>query len=128
MTPDLRELGRFLDRTHPPFTWLGWLAAAAIVTLSVIPASGRPVTGVGFALEHLGAFFVAGGLFAVGHAASTTRLALFAVAGCGLLEILQTVQPTRHARISDLMLNAAASLCAICLVAGLRRITRPATT
>ena len=116
----LRLARDFLVRSHPIFSMLGWCAVAAIVALSIMPASERPMTGAGRGFEHLAAFAMAAALFAVGNAVSTRRLALYAVAACVLVEVLQVPLPTRHARLSDVVLDATASVLAIGLVAGLR--------
>jgi hypothetical protein len=53
------------------------LGAVAILILPVVPADERPVTGageaVGPAVEHLAAFGLVAGVFAIGH----YRLGLF---------------------------------------------------
>lgn len=115
---------RFLGQSHPWFTVFGWCASVAIVGISVMPASERPMTGAGSSLEHLAAFSIAGALFAVGNSVSSARLAGYAVVGCVLIEFFQVLVPTRHARSSDLLLNAAASLTAIGVVTGLRWIAK----
>jgi hypothetical protein len=123
---NFEAVGGFLGQAHPRFTLLGWCATVAIVGLSVMPASERPMTGVGFAFEHLAAFSVTGALFAIGYSVSSARLCGYTVVACVLIECLQSLVPTRHARISDLLLNAAASLTAIGVVAGLRWIAQRA--
>jgi hypothetical protein len=44
---------------------MAWMGILAIVILSVVPAADRPVTGAGQLLEHLTAFAIVGGAFAL---------------------------------------------------------------
>ncbi len=46
---------------------LAWFGILAIVILSVVPSSLRPVTGLGHYFEHFAAFALVAGLFAVGY-------------------------------------------------------------
>jgi hypothetical protein len=57
---------------------LAWFGIAAIVVLSVVPADERPVTGTGQSFEHLTAFGLVAGMFAIGYRFTLTRLLLMA--------------------------------------------------
>jgi hypothetical protein len=95
-----------------------WIGILAILILSVVPAADRPVTGAGQSLEHLGAFAMFGGAFAVGYRLSLMRLILLAVLFCAAIEMLQIPLPSRHARVSDFLVDAAgACLAALCVFA-----------
>jgi hypothetical protein len=96
---------------------LAWFGIAAIVVLSVVPADERPVTGIGQVLEHLTAFGLVAGMFAIGYRFTFTRLLLMALLFCGGIELLQVPLPTRHARVSDFAIDLLGSSFAIGLVA-----------
>jgi VanZ family protein len=92
---------------------LSWAGLAAIVVLSVVPAADRPVTGAGQLYEHFTAFALVGGAFALGYRLSLIRLVLLAFFFCGAVELLQVPLPTRHARVSDFVIDFVGSCCAI---------------
>jgi VanZ family protein len=85
----------------------------AIVILSVVPATERPVTGAGQTFEHFAAFALVAGTFAVGYHLSLMRLLLLAFLFCGGIELLQVPLPTRHARLSDFVVDFFGSCFAI---------------
>ena len=108
---------------------VAWTGICAIVILSVVPASERPVVVgsglqaflIGSLLEHVAAFGLTAGAFAVGYAFSIGRLALYAVLYCSAIELLQVPIPTRHARISDFVINLMAACLAMAIVSAWRR-------
>ena len=83
-----------------------WIGILAIIVLSVVPANDRPVSGVGQGLEHFAAYALVGGVFAIGYRFSLTRLLVLAIFFCGGIELLQVPLPTRHARVSDFLVNS----------------------
>jgi hypothetical protein len=96
---------------------LAWVGAVTILILSVVPADERPVIGVGQAVEHLAAFGLVAGMFAIGsHRLGLIRLLLVAFLFCGGIELLQVPLPTRHARVSDFAVDLLGSYVAIVLV------------
>jgi len=92
---------------------LAWIGLMSLVVLSVVPAVDRPVTGFRPVFEHFAAFALVGGTFAFGYALSWGRLMLLALFFCGGIELLQVPLPTRHARVSDLVINSLAACFAI---------------
>ena len=84
---------------------LAWLGISAIIYLSVVPAADRPVTGAGQWLEHFTAFALVAGAFVIGYRLSPGRLLLLAFFFCGEIELLQVPLPTRHARVSDFVVD-----------------------
>lgn len=92
---------------------LAWAGILAIIYLSVVPAVDRPVTGTGQWVEHFTAFALVAGAFAIGHRFSRIRLLLLAFFFCGGIELLQVPLPTRHARLSDFIVDFIASCFAI---------------
>jgi hypothetical protein len=109
---------------------VAWISILAIIILSVVPAADRPVTGAGQLLEHLMAFAIVGGAFAIGYRLSLMRLMLLAVFFCAAIELLQIPLPTRHARVSDFLIDTAGACLAILCVFVARQIlstTAPTT-
>jgi hypothetical protein len=100
-------------------TWIGILA---IIILSVVPAADRPVTGAGQTLEHLTVFAILGCAFAIGYRLSLIRSMLLAVLFCAGIELLQIPVPTRHARVSDFLVDTAGASFAILCVFIVRQI------
>ena len=91
------------------FKAAAWSYLFALLILTVIPADERPVLGFRHELEHFIAFAPAGILFGVSFAGRTTWLYPGALAFTLLLELSQIALPSRHARISDFVIDAAAA-------------------
>jgi len=90
------------------------------VVLSVVPATDRPVTGFNPPFEHFAAFAIVGGAFAVGYDLSFGRFVILALVFCGGIELLQVPLPTRHARVSDFIVDFVGA----CVAFGLVRLGR----
>ena len=88
---------------------LAWIGLLTIVVLSVVPAAERPVTEFGPRIEHFAAFALVCGAFALAYDLSFGRLAILALLFCGAIELLQVPLPTRHARVSDFIIDFAAA-------------------
>lgn len=86
---------------------LAWLGATAIVILSIVPAADRPVTGAGHAPEHFAAFALVAAAFTVGYRFSLAKNLLVTFVFCAAVELLQVPLPTRHARLSDFVVDLA---------------------
>jgi VanZ family protein len=105
---------------------VGWSLVAAIVILSIVPATLRPETGLPHDFEHFAIYWSTGLAFAVGYSLTpllATRLVIF----CGAVEILQLLIPGRHARLSDFIVDGLASvigLLTVLLVMQIRNRTR----
>jgi hypothetical protein len=95
---------------------LTWVGVLAIVVLSVVPAVDRPVTGSGQLFEHFMAFALVAGVFAIGYRLSLARQLFFALFFCGGVELLQLPLSTRHARMSDFVMDLIAAWIAIAIV------------
>lgn len=98
-----------------------WLFALSLTVLTVVPASARPETGVQHDLEHFIAFAMAGFLFAYAHKIRIAGLLACAVVFTLVLELLQIPLPTRHARLEDFVVNAAAVSIGIAMAAMMSR-------
>jgi VanZ family protein len=98
------------------FQWLAILIAAALLIVTIVPASERPLTGLQHDVEHFAAFALAGILFAAAFETSTARLLLAGIGYALMLECLQIPLQTRHARVEDFFVDAIAICCGIVLV------------
>ena len=87
---------------------LAWAFAAAIVALSVVPPSLRPVTDLPHDVEHFGAFVLCGFAFGLGYRTATLVEGAALVAFAGAIEMVQLVVPGRHARLIDFAVDAIA--------------------
>ena len=102
---------------------LAWIGIIGIIILSVVPASDRPGLAedwfgplFGHLTEHVAAFGLVAVAFAIGYRFSLFRLLMFALLYCGGIEVLQIPLPTRHARISDFLIDFAAAAVTMALV------------
>jgi VanZ family protein len=87
---------------------LAWASAAAIVILSLVPPSLRPVTGAPHSLEHFAIFALCGFGFGFGYRVVKILEVVALVAFAGLVEVLQLMVPGRHARLTDFAVDAIA--------------------
>jgi VanZ family protein len=86
-----------------------WLLALAIVVLSLVPPSYRPTTEASHNIEHLAIFLTTGFAFFVAYPDRPFALAAGLVIFCGAIELSQRWVPGRHARLSDFIVDAAAT-------------------
>src|SRR5262249_47938062 len=98
------------------FRGVAWFCIFAVIILSVVPASERPVTGTGRWFEHFVAFALVGGTFAMGYRLSLMRRLIMGFLFCGGIELLQVPLPTRHARVSDFVIDCFGSWFGIGLI------------
>ena len=108
---NIRFLGQFVRLSA-----IGW--ALTLVILTIVPAAERPVTGLQHDVEHFGAFLVLGLLFAFGFRAQARSMVLGSIAFAAFIEGAQIQLQTRHARLEDFLVDAAA-LCVGILIARL---------
>ena len=99
-----------------PARAIAWVGILAIIVLSVVPADDRPVTGFGSQFEHVAIFSVVAAAFAVSYEFSATRLVFLALLFCAAIELLQVPLPTRHARLTDFVIDFVASCIGIGLI------------
>ncbi len=85
---------------------IAWLVILVLIALTLVPASERPVTGLPRKVEHLAAFALAGMLLAMAYPGRLLFLGAVAVGFPLILEIAQIPMPTRHARLSDFIVDA----------------------
>jgi VanZ like family len=91
------------------FQVTAWLLVLAIVVLSLGPPSTRPVTGAGHNFEHLLIFLATGLAFGLGYLRWFWTISLALLTFAAVIEIAQMLVPGRHARLSDFLVDAAAS-------------------
>lgn len=99
---------------------------AVIVVLSVVPATLRPETSLPHGLEHFAIFWATGVAFAAGYSLTPLVVTLLIIFS-GAVEFLQLFIPGRHARLSDFIVDALASvigLTTVLLAARMRNRTR----
>jgi VanZ family protein len=85
-----------------------WLLAAVITVLSVVPPWLRPETGAPHDFEHFAIFFVTGVTFGFGYWRKLFVVTIALVVFAGMIEFIQLFVPGRHARLSDLIVDALA--------------------
>jgi VanZ family protein len=104
-------LARKPNRLASP--WLGraltWLSTLAIVVLSLVPPSLRPITPLPHKLEHFAIFMMWGIAFGLSYLINVVYQLTWAVLFAGAIEFAQYWVPGRHARISDLVVDTAAA-------------------
>ena len=95
-----------------------WLLAAAIAFATLGPPGYRPHSEFGQNGEHALAFILLGLAFGLAYTRHRLLTAAIAVAGIGLIEILQFWAPGRHARLEDFVVDALAACAGIAVAAG----------
>ena len=86
-----------------------WTLALAIVVLSLVPPSYRPVTETPHNFEHLAIFFLTGIAFGGGYPGRPFLIAVALVLFSGTVELMQQSVPGRHARLSDFLVDGTAA-------------------
>jgi hypothetical protein len=101
-----------------------WTALTIIVVLTVVPPGLRPVTVAPHGIEHAAAFLLAGILFGMAYVGREWILSAGAIVFCAAIETVQRYVPerARHARISDLIVDAAAGIAGVLVIALARHI------
>jgi VanZ family protein len=106
-----------------------WLLAAAVTFAPLGQPRFRPHADLGQDGEHALAFILVGLAFGAAYPRHRLLATMMAVAGIGLLEILQLWAPGRHARLEDFAVDALTACVGLAIAAGLdwaiRRSRRP---
>ncbi|MEJ0078882.1 MAG: VanZ family protein [Alphaproteobacteria bacterium] len=105
------------------FRVIAWISVGAIVVLSLVSPSLRPVTILPHNLEHLAIFAITGLALGLGYPGHLWRHAALLVVFAGAIELAQFVTPGRHPRLIDFVVDAA-SACAGAVLAALIARTR----
>jgi VanZ family protein len=101
-----------------------WLMILGLVIATVVPADDRPMTGLQPHFEHLLAFGLAGLTFGLAYARNLWANLLSAFFFALALELLQIPLPTRHARLRDFIIDAAASCLGIVIAHLYRKLIK----
>jgi VanZ family protein len=96
-----------------------WLLAAAVTFATLGPPRFRPHSDLGQDGEHALAFVLLGLAFGLAYTRHRLLTAAIAVAGIGLIEILQIWAPGRHARLEDFIVDALAACAGFAVAAAL---------
>jgi VanZ family protein len=91
------------------FQVAAWLLAGTIVILSLGHPSVRPATGAAHNLEHLLIFLATAMGFGFGYPNRFGLLTIALPTFAAAIEVAQNWTPGRHARMSDFLVDAAAS-------------------
>lgn len=83
-----------------------WLAVVTIIILSVVPRYMRPVILGNDYAEHFTAYFIAGGLFAIGYQLSMLASGALLAISAGSLEFVQLWIPGRIASAREFAVGA----------------------
>ena len=113
--------GRWLQKISRA---LAWLLGLAILVLSLVPPSYRPITEASHNVEHLAIFLATGFAFGVAYPDRPFALATGLVIFCGAIELAQRWVPGRHARLSDFIVDAAAACIGLGVTSAAVRISR----
>jgi VanZ family protein len=96
-----------------------WLLAAAVTFATLGPPRFRPHSNLGQDGEHVLAFVLLGLAFGFAYSRNRLLTAAIAVAGIGLIEILQIWAPGRHATLEDFVVDALAACAGLAIAAAL---------
>ena len=100
-----------------------WIVLTAIVFLSLVSPSLRPVTILPHNLEHAGIFVLAGFAVGLGYPLHTLRNMVALTIFAGAIELAQLFVPGRHARWIDFAVDALAACLGVALAAMMARVT-----
>ncbi|WP_246688687.1 MULTISPECIES: hypothetical protein [unclassified Mesorhizobium] len=106
---------RLYERAMRSISRLAALALlASIIFATLSPIEMRPHMG-GANMERALAYVLLGLALALGYPARLMQTMLFVCAVAGVLELLQAIDPGRHARLHDALLKAVAGLVGIAI-------------
>jgi len=98
-----------------------WLAVLTIIVLSVVPGHMRPdILGNDYA-EHFAAYFIAGGLFAIGYQLSMLSSGVLLAISAGSLEFVQWWIPGRITSTCDFAAGAIGAWIGLLVIVVVRR-------
>lgn len=101
-----------------------WAGLAGIMVLTLVPARWRPSTTLPHDVEHFAVFLLLGVAFGLAYPARRGTLLLCAIGFASLVEAIQIVVPGRHARVSDLIVDALGGCLGILLAVAVDQIRR----
>src|SRR4051812_12833393 len=104
------------------FRLIAWTCFAAIVALSLVSPSWRPVTKLPHNLEHFAIFIITGFALGLGYAGRLARHMALLVIFAGAVELAQFIAPGRHPRLIDFVVDAASACAGAALAAFATRL------
>ena len=114
---------------YNPFRYLAWTALAAIIFVTVSPIGWRPPDVLPVDVDRALACAVFAGLFVLAYPRQWPWVGAAMVVGAGLIELLQELSPTRHARIDDALVKTMGAFIGVtfgALLASALKLDRPA--
>ena len=108
------------------FQALGWLCVLAIVVLSLVAPSLRPVTFLPHSLEHAAIFAITGLALGLGYPRRIAHHMVMLVIFAAAIELAQFYAPGRHPRLTDFVVDALAACAGVALAAMIMRLFAPA--
>jgi hypothetical protein len=84
-----------------------WASLALVAFAALAPIEFRPTTSLSPTIERFGAFAAVGFAFALAYPRQFWLAALLVIGAAVMLEVLQTLAPSRHGRPSDAMVKVA---------------------
>lgn len=88
----------------------GWILVGLIIAITLVPIGLRPVVTANPSIERIAAYALAGLLMMLGYRRHWPWILVGSVLLAGVLEAAQTLTGTRHGRIDDFLVKAAAAL------------------
>jgi VanZ family protein len=104
------------------FRLIAWACVAAIVMLSLVTPTLRPVTRLPHDLEHLAIFAITGLALGLGYPGRLARHMALLVVFAGAVELAQFVTPGRHPRLIDFVVDALSGCAGAALAALVMRL------
>ena len=106
---------------------IGWLGVLAIVVLSLVAPSLRPVTILPHWLEHAAIFAITGCALALGYPGRIAQHMMMLVIFAAAIELAQFYAPGRHPRLIDFLVDASSACAGVAMAAMIMRLfARPA--
>ena len=99
------------------FQALGWLCVLAILVLSLVAPSLRPVTFLPHSLEHAAIFAITGMALGLGYPGRVVHHMIMLVIFAAAIELAQFYAPGRHPRLIDFAVDAFAACTGVALAA-----------
>ena len=104
------------------FQAIGWLCVLAIIVLSLIVPSLRPVTFVPHNLEHLAIFAFTGFALGLGYPGRIAHRMVLLVIFAAAIELAQFYAPGRHPQLIDFVVDGLGACAGAALAAGIARL------
>lgn len=105
-----------------PSSLITALVAATLILMTFVPADERLITGLEHHVEHALAFGLLGFCYALSFATRPVWACTFAIVFCLILELAQIPLSTRHARLSDFIVDSIATIGGLFLGIGMRKL------